>query len=398
MRASSRGVASRLAAHEGDGQLAQPLEARLLLGRVLGREQRATAHAQALDQAVDEHVRAHRVELGDRRCGAARRTAGCVRAPPAGPAATRWRPSARTTRSSLRLRATWITRARSTWRSSIGGRASARTTAAASCGSTSRRIHASTSRTSARSRNAAAPCCLARRRSPGGAGAILETGTSLGYERTCATEPRASHASIVQRGRPRSGLRSWGGRNRLGRGPADRRARRRLTAVRGRARRVGRAARIRLRPARERLQRPRARRAELPALEAVDRPDVDRRQPEEHAPAAGSAHRAHGRADAGPLSGPLRSASGFLLGAQVGALTGMLSQRVLGQYDLALLDARGAAATAAARAEPRAHRAQPGRGSRRARSVGDHPRDHPRRPVLRRALAARSSRQGCSRS
>jgi putative hydrolase len=41
---------------------------------------------------------------------------------------------------------------------------------------------------------------------------------------------------------------------------------------------------------------------------------------------------------AGPLAGPLRSASGFLLGAQVGALTGVLSQRVLGQYDLALLD------------------------------------------------------------
>ncbi len=39
------------------------------------------------------------------------------------------------------------------------------------------------------------------------------------------------------------------------------------------------------------------------------------------------------------VSGPLRSASGFLLGAQVGALTGVLSQRVLGQYDLALLDA-----------------------------------------------------------
>jgi coenzyme F420 biosynthesis associated uncharacterized protein len=41
----------------------------------------------------------------------------------------------------------------------------------------------------------------------------------------------------------------------------------------------------------------------------------------------------------GPLSGPLRSASGLALGAQVGALTGVLSQRVLGQYDLALLDA-----------------------------------------------------------
>ncbi|HTA37084.1 MAG TPA: zinc-dependent metalloprotease, partial [Solirubrobacteraceae bacterium] len=40
----------------------------------------------------------------------------------------------------------------------------------------------------------------------------------------------------------------------------------------------------------------------------------------------------------GPLAGPLRSASGLLMGAQIGALTGVLSQRVLGQYDLALLD------------------------------------------------------------
>jgi coenzyme F420 biosynthesis associated uncharacterized protein len=39
-----------------------------------------------------------------------------------------------------------------------------------------------------------------------------------------------------------------------------------------------------------------------------------------------------------PLRGPLRSFSGLLLGAQVGALTGMLSQRVLGQYDVSLLD------------------------------------------------------------
>jgi putative hydrolase len=44
----------------------------------------------------------------------------------------------------------------------------------------------------------------------------------------------------------------------------------------------------------------------------------------------------------GPLrsaSGPLRSASGHLLGAQLGMVTGMLSQRVLGQYDVSLLDA-----------------------------------------------------------
>ena len=37
-------------------------------------------------------------------------------------------------------------------------------------------------------------------------------------------------------------------------------------------------------------------------------------------------------------SGPLRVASGHLLGAQLGAVTGMLSQRVLGQYDVSLLD------------------------------------------------------------
>jgi coenzyme F420 biosynthesis associated uncharacterized protein len=41
----------------------------------------------------------------------------------------------------------------------------------------------------------------------------------------------------------------------------------------------------------------------------------------------------------GLFSGPLRSVSGLLMGVQVGALTGVLSQRVLGQYDLALLDA-----------------------------------------------------------
>lgn len=40
----------------------------------------------------------------------------------------------------------------------------------------------------------------------------------------------------------------------------------------------------------------------------------------------------------GPLSGLARSTTGLMLGAQVGALTGMLSQRVLGQYDLTLLD------------------------------------------------------------
>jgi len=42
--------------------------------------------------------------------------------------------------------------------------------------------------------------------------------------------------------------------------------------------------------------------------------------------------------NAGPLSVPIRNAAGALLAAEVGGLTGMLSQRVLGQYELVLLD------------------------------------------------------------
>jgi coenzyme F420 biosynthesis associated uncharacterized protein len=81
--------------------------------------------------------------------------------------------------------------------------------------------------------------------------------------------------------------------------------------------------------------------AELPPLEAVDRPAWIAANLKTMKPLLGTVTE---RMDddagrfAGPLRGPLRSASGMLLGAQVGALTGMLSQRVLGQYDLALLD------------------------------------------------------------
>ncbi len=42
--------------------------------------------------------------------------------------------------------------------------------------------------------------------------------------------------------------------------------------------------------------------------------------------------------DLGPLYDALSAAGGLLMGAQVGAMAGMLSQRVLGQYDIALLD------------------------------------------------------------
>ena len=59
--------------------------------------------------------------------------------------------------SSLRRRAICVQRAMSTERSSIGGRARARTTAGASVGSANNRSHASTSRISARRKNAVSP-------------------------------------------------------------------------------------------------------------------------------------------------------------------------------------------------------------------------------------------------
>jgi coenzyme F420 biosynthesis associated uncharacterized protein len=76
---------------------------------------------------------------------------------------------------------------------------------------------------------------------------------------------------------------------------------------------------------------------ELPPLEVVDRPAWIAANLSSMRPLLGPLSERLGDG-AGPLSGPLRSMSGFLLGAQLGALTGVLSQRVLGQYDLALLD------------------------------------------------------------
>jgi uncharacterized protein (DUF2342 family) len=77
---------------------------------------------------------------------------------------------------------------------------------------------------------------------------------------------------------------------------------------------------------------------ELPSLELVDRPGWIAANLRTMRPLLAPLADTVGNG-AGPLAGTLRSASGLLLGAQVGALTGVLSQRVLGQYDLALLDA-----------------------------------------------------------
>jgi coenzyme F420 biosynthesis associated uncharacterized protein len=95
--------------------------------------------------------------------------------------------------------------------------------------------------------------------------------------------------------------------------------------------------------------------AQMPPLEAVDRPrwiaaNLQTMRPilEPLAQQADGATRRARRFkldarpsayDLGPLYDALSAAGGLLLGAQVGAMTGMLSQRVLGQYDLALLDA-----------------------------------------------------------
>lgn len=77
--------------------------------------------------------------------------------------------------------------------------------------------------------------------------------------------------------------------------------------------------------------------AELPPLEAVDRPAWIAANLQTMRPLLAPLSERVGEG-AGAFAGPLRTASGLLLGAQVGALTGMLSQRVLGQYDLSLLE------------------------------------------------------------
>lgn len=92
---------------------------------------------------------------------------------------------------------------------------------------------------------------------------------------------------------------------------------------------------------------------DLPPLEAVDRStwiaaNLKSMRPilEPLAQQSGTIGRARakrrprkpGAQDLTPLYDGLAAAGGLLLGAQVGAMAGMLSQRVLGQYDLSLLD------------------------------------------------------------
>jgi coenzyme F420 biosynthesis associated uncharacterized protein len=76
----------------------------------------------------------------------------------------------------------------------------------------------------------------------------------------------------------------------------------------------------------------------LPVIESVDRPSWIEANIATMRPLLDPLTGRVGRGS-GPLAPALRSIAQLLLGAQVGAVTGVLSQRVLGQYDIALLDA-----------------------------------------------------------
>ncbi len=85
--------------------------------------------------------------------------------------------------------------------------------------------------------------------------------------------------------------------------------------------------------------------AELPPLETIDRPgwiaaNLNTMRPLLDSLTESGADDSHGPASGveSRITGSLHSAAGHLLGAQLGAVTGLLSQRVLGQYDISLLD------------------------------------------------------------
>lgn len=76
----------------------------------------------------------------------------------------------------------------------------------------------------------------------------------------------------------------------------------------------------------------------IPEIESIDRPRWIEANIATMRPLLDPLTRRVGTSS-GPLAPALRSTMQLLLGAQVGAVTGMLSQRVLGQYDVSLLDA-----------------------------------------------------------
>ena len=97
-----------------------------------------------------------------------------------------------------------------------------------------------------------------------------------------------------------------------------------------------------------------------------------------------------GTAGMGPLAGPVATAAGYVLAAEVGVLFGFLSQRVLGQYELVLLDPTTPprllfVAPNLDEAARQARRRPP-----RVPALGRPARGHARAPVRGRAVAARA--------
>jgi coenzyme F420 biosynthesis associated uncharacterized protein len=77
----------------------------------------------------------------------------------------------------------------------------------------------------------------------------------------------------------------------------------------------------------------------LPSIEAVDRHEWIAANLATMRPLLGTLED-RAQTKSGPFAAQLQFASGAVMGAQVGAMTGLLSQRVLGQYDLALVEPR----------------------------------------------------------
>ncbi len=273
------------AAHELAGHRHQALHAGPLLGRLLGCQQRrgdTAGRAQALDQPRQEEVRPDRVELGR---GAAVQLDEALDPLPRlgwnlGRLGRRGQPD-----DEVQLapagdldHASQVDLAQAD-----RGLARARTTAAASWGSTRSRSQASTSRTSARLRKR--PPCAAPADCSDGAGAILEAGTIQGYAGTLAAHGYALWVEVIDWVRRaadrRAGSRpGWDGDRRPG-----------LRS--GRPGRRRRAAGPRLRGPRQRLQPPSDRRRAAAA--GARRPArLDRGQPADDAPDADAADRPHG--------------------------------------------------------------------------------------------------------
>ncbi len=105
------------------------------------------------------------------------------------------------------------------------------------------------------------------------------------------------------------------------------------------------------------------------------------------------AERLEGRFDAaGPFAGALRAGAGVTLAAEVGLVTGYMSQRVLGQYELSLLGPDSPPRLLFVAPEPRPRGDRSRRRPGELPALGHDPRARPRAPVRVGSLAARPPR------